>query len=151
MAVKTNQSQRDENEMFRVECNEDWEPGKFFQFHFEPVKGWRPPLNPRFRVLGDVPYKELGKFLDAKRKELWGDVYMYSTAAQIQSGSWLKLRFAVFKRDNYRCQICGRSAGDGVTLEAGHLTARAKGGKDTMENLKTMCFECNRGMGTEEL
>lgn len=57
----------------------------------------------------------------------------------------LSRRFRIFKRDNYRCQICGRSAQDGATLEVDHRVPRAKGGTDDSENLWTLCFDCNRG------
>lgn len=63
----------------------------------------------------------------------------------------LRLRFRVFKRDDYRCRICGRNADDGVKLELGHRVARARGGRMTEDNLLTLCFDCNRGMYTDEL
>lgn len=63
----------------------------------------------------------------------------------------LRLRFRVFQRDKYRCQICGRDIGDGVKLELGHKKATAKGGKAEMDNLAVLCFDCNRGMGTDEM
>jgi 5-methylcytosine-specific restriction endonuclease McrA len=63
----------------------------------------------------------------------------------IQDSTGLTLRFRVFKRDGYRCQICGRSAPDGARLEADHKVPRSKGGPDTLANLWTLCFECNRG------
>lgn len=56
------------------------------------------------------------------------------------------LRFSIFRRDNYRCQICGRNAQEhGVVLEVDHRIPRAKGGTDDPTNLWTLCFECNRG------
>lgn len=57
----------------------------------------------------------------------------------------LSLRFRIFKRDNYRCQLCGATAQDGVRLEMDHKVPRAKGGTDDESNLWTLCFECNRG------
>jgi hypothetical protein len=57
----------------------------------------------------------------------------------------LRTRFLIFSRDNYRCQICGRSAQDGATLEIDHKTPVANGGNGNRENLWTLCFECNRG------
>lgn len=64
----------------------------------------------------------------------------------------LRLRFLLFKRDGYRCQMCGRSPGkDNVKLEAGHKLARARGGSDSLDNLLTLCFECNRGQRTDSL
>lgn len=57
----------------------------------------------------------------------------------------LSLRFNVFKRDSYRCQICGVSAKDGARLEVDHVYPVSRGGTDDPENLQTLCFECNRG------
>jgi uncharacterized protein YozE (UPF0346 family) len=60
----------------------------------------------------------------------------------------LKLRFAVFKNDNYKCRICGASAKDeGVKLEVDHKIPIAMGGNDYKSNLWTLCFKCNRGKG----
>lgn len=57
----------------------------------------------------------------------------------------LTLRFRVFKRDGYRCQICGRTAQDGARLEVDHKHPRSLGGTNDPANLWTLCFECNRG------
>jgi len=54
----------------------------------------------------------------------------------------VRKRFLVFKRDRYRCRICGRS---GVELEVDHILAVAQGGTDRLDNLQTLCFDCNRG------
>lgn len=62
-----------------------------------------------------------------------------------------RLRFTVFKRDGYRCQICGRSAQDSATLELDHKVAVARGGTDDPSNLWTLCFECNRGKRDDSL
>lgn len=64
---------------------------------------------------------------------------------------WLALRFEVMKRDGYRCQLCGRTAQDGVTLEVDHKLARSKGGTNDPANLWTLCFPCNRGKGARDL
>ena len=58
----------------------------------------------------------------------------------------LKLRFEVFKRDNFTCQYYGRKT-PGVILELEHVIPLAKGGTDEFDNLTTSCFECNRGKG----
>jgi len=62
-------------------------------------------------------------------------------------------RFTVFKRDDYRCRLCGMAARDGeeVRLEVDHITSRKQGGTNTIENLWTLCFACNRGKGVHEL
>lgn len=59
----------------------------------------------------------------------------------------LHMRFAVFMRDGFRCVYCGRTIEDGVKLEVDHVYPKSKGGKDTMENLVTSCWECNHGKG----
>lgn len=61
------------------------------------------------------------------------------------------VRFAIMKRDGYRCRICGRSAADGVELEIDHIVPVSKGGQSTPDNLWTLCFDCNRGKRAEDL
>jgi hypothetical protein len=61
-----------------------------------------------------------------------------------------KLRFEVFKRDSFTCQYCGKSAPE-VVLEADHITPVSKGGKNTITNLITACFDCNRGKSDKKL
>ena len=55
------------------------------------------------------------------------------------------LRYAVLKRDQFRCQICGASAADGARLEVDHIMPISKGGKTEKDNLRTLCERCNRG------
>lgn len=59
-----------------------------------------------------------------------------------------KLRYNVFKRDKNRCQYCGRSP-PAVELEVDHRVPISKGGTDEMSNLRTSCFDCNRGKGAD--
>jgi len=61
-----------------------------------------------------------------------------------------KIRFEVFKRDNFTCQYCGAKAPDTI-LEIDHIKPIAKGGDNSLTNLITSCFECNRGKGKREL
>lgn len=58
-----------------------------------------------------------------------------------------RLRFIVMKRDNFKCQKCGRSpATDPSTvLHIDHKIAWANGGETVIENLETLCFMCNIG------
>jgi hypothetical protein len=59
------------------------------------------------------------------------------------------LRFKVFMRDNFRCVTCGRSPAThlNVELHADHILAVGNGGKTVMENLQTLCKDCNLGKG----
>ncbi len=64
----------------------------------------------------------------------------------------LRLRFKVFQRDNFRCCICGRSPAttQGLELQADHIKPWSKGGETTLENLQTLCRECNLGKSNLE-
>jgi hypothetical protein len=59
------------------------------------------------------------------------------------------LRFKVFMRDRFRCLACGRSPAThlNVELHADHILAVANDGKTTLENLQTLCQDCNLGKG----
>lgn len=61
-----------------------------------------------------------------------------------------KLRFEVFKRDNFTCQYCGRKAPD-IILEVDHIKPSSKGGDNSIFNLITSCKDCNRGKRNTEL
>ncbi len=54
-------------------------------------------------------------------------------------------RFVILRRDEYRCQLCGKGAKHGVDLEIDHKQPVSKGGTNEPENLWTLCFDCNRG------
>ena len=55
------------------------------------------------------------------------------------------LRSDILKRDNYRCQICGSTAQDGVKLHIDHIVPVSKGGQTILSNLQTLCDRCNLG------
>ncbi len=61
-----------------------------------------------------------------------------------------RLRFEVFKRDDFVCQYCGRHPPE-VILHADHILAVANGGGNEMDNLVTSCAECNQGKGARSL
>ena len=67
-----------------------------------------------------------------------------------RTGIPIGLRKEVFKRDNYTCQHCGAKKGDvksdgqKVRLEVDHKMPVSKGGDDSLDNLQTLCFDCNR-------
>ena len=61
-----------------------------------------------------------------------------------------KIRFEVFKRDSFICQYCGRKTPE-VILEIDHIVSVKDGGDNALTNLLTVCFDCNRGKGSEKI
>ncbi len=63
------------------------------------------------------------------------------------------LRAQVLERDGYTCLMCGAGAGDpdelnpgrSVRLHIGHIRDRSHGGKETPDNLRVLCSNCNQG------
>jgi hypothetical protein len=53
----------------------------------------------------------------------------------------LKLRYSVFKRDNFKCVCCGSEFVK--DLEVDHIMPVSKGGSNSLDNLQTLCNECN--------
>ena len=47
------------------------------------------------------------------------------------------------KRDKYRCRECGATNKE-TTLEIDHIVPVSKGGTNNINNLQTLCKECNR-------
>lgn len=63
----------------------------------------------------------------------------------------LGLRYDVLRRDRFRCVICGASPASrvGCELHVDHITPVREGGKTILENLRTLCSECNVGKGAK--
>lgn len=59
----------------------------------------------------------------------------------------LSIRVKVLSRDNFRCVFCGKSPATdiGTKLHIDHIVPFANGGENTLENLQTLCEECNLG------
>ena len=60
------------------------------------------------------------------------------------------LRYKVFKRDRFRCVLCGTSPATSLTtvvLHVDHIIPWSKEGETVLENLRTLCEACNLGKG----
>lgn len=64
----------------------------------------------------------------------------------------LRLRFRVMQRDNFKCCICGRSPSTtpGLELHIDHIKPWSKGGETVIDNLQTLCIDCNLGKSNLE-
>lgn len=62
----------------------------------------------------------------------------------------VRLRFEIFKRDDFTCRYCGRRSPE-VVLEVDHIVPVAGGGTDDPINLTTSCWTCNSGKSSVPL
>lgn len=65
----------------------------------------------------------------------------------------LSIRVKVLSRDNFRCVFCGKSPATdaGVKLHIDHIVPFSKGGTNSLENLQTLCEQCNIGKSNVEI
>jgi 5-methylcytosine-specific restriction endonuclease McrA len=101
--------------------------------------------------LNDVP-----RTIRLLRQEGWkidvrGDGYLTLTSLEkgpargVRKAISERVRYAVFGRDGFRCQACGRGVNDGIKLTVDHIIPVDWGGTNDISNLHTLCEECNRG------
>lgn len=59
----------------------------------------------------------------------------------------LRLRFHVMRRDKFRCCQCGKTPATtlGCELNVDHIVSWDTGGETVLENLQTLCRDCNSG------
>lgn len=65
----------------------------------------------------------------------------------------LSLRLKILNRDNFRCVFCGKSPATdfGTKLHIDHIIPFSKGGQSILENLQTLCEECNLGKSNQNI
>jgi hypothetical protein len=65
----------------------------------------------------------------------------------------LRLKWKVLKRDSFTCCGCGWSPAirsrPGIELQVDHMIAWSKGGETVLDNLQTLCSDCNLGKSNE--
>ena len=76
-----------------------------------------------------------------------GTVEQLSLKISLRSPLPPKKRWEVLERDKRRCVVCGVAAADGATLHVDHIVSVYNGGDNEMENLQTLCEQCNLGKG----
>lgn len=58
-----------------------------------------------------------------------------------RQGIYLGTRYKVLQRDNFKCKCCGSTN----FLEVDHIIPVMDGGTNDLNNLQTLCKECNMG------
>lgn len=119
-----------------------------------------------FHYQGRITAQELGDMIEALQAILHPMANYCSSGVDKESNglnllrNWLtpkakrkpmkpSLRFEIFKRDDYRCQMCGVTAKDGAKLEIDHIHPVSKGGSNNTSNLQVLCRDCNAGKGVQ--
>ena len=83
------------------------------------------------------------KRINNKTGNRFNDREIWDSIARVERGKVSnKIRFMIYERDGYRCQMCGKVFNQNV-LEIDHIKPIAKGGKTTIDNLQTLCHDCN--------
>lgn len=65
----------------------------------------------------------------------------------------LSIRVKVLARDKFKCVFCGKSPAmnAGTQLHIDHIVPYSKEGTNTIDNLQTLCEECNLGKSNKTL
>ena len=110
----------------------DWVTKQYIKNHPEPPRDvWR-----AIRKL-----HQEGKLIKVRK-----GVYRYD-ADQVKGVELFdfspKVKEAIFKRDNYRCVVCGLGRQDGVEICADHRVPKDKSGNNSVDNGQTLCMEHN--------
>lgn len=102
--------------------------------HFQGNKGYQLEILPTFN---NLDYIFTGK--DDEIENLPLKVIENKSKRNIPLG----LRYKVFKKDSFKCVVCGHSASDGAKLHIDHIKPYSHGGLTELNNLQTLCSDCN--------
>jgi 5-methylcytosine-specific restriction endonuclease McrA len=63
------------------------------------------------------------------------------------SSAWRQLRYRIIAAQGGKCQACGRTARDGITLHVDHIEPLSKNWERRLDktNLQVLCADCNVG------
>lgn len=120
---------------FEEHPNQEIEHGKVVDYVFKFIPKARDP----WRAIRKL-YQE--GWLIQVRKGIYKRIPNYqghSVLAPFPS----EIKEQIFKRDNYRCVVCGNGKHNGYEIHADHVIPQAKGGTSTLENGQTLCSEHN--------
>lgn len=126
------------------------------EFEHGPVVDW---VTEQWLLEHDTPPRDPWRSIRALHQEgvlikVRKGVYKYDPQAVIHrelEDFTLEQKEQIFRRDNYRCVICGRGRQDGVEIHADHIKPKDKGGKaeqvvvglDAQEDDLVLYFDSN--------
>lgn len=108
--------------------------------HFMANKGYEVELLPNFNYLKTeiATFETENRNIEAKLPTILKDQRAKRTIP-------LSLRYKVLHRDKSKCLICGKTPNDNIKLHVDHIKPHSKGGLTVLNNLRTLCNECNIG------
>ena len=124
----------------------------FYFYSIRPIIDYKITVRlTRTNIVGDFQESKNGTFdigdllnlmerIDNKRGNFYLDQDIWDSICRVERAKLSnKMRFQILKRDGERCKICGSTK----NLEIDHIYPISKGGKTTMDNLQTLCHNCN--------
>ena len=104
--------------------------------HFQGNKGYQLEILPTYNKLD---YIFTGR--DQEIKSLPNKIVKNKSKRNIPLG----MRYKVLRKDNFQCIACGRTTDDGIKLHIDHKFPYSLGGLTELDNLQTLCDQCNIG------
>ena len=104
--------------------------------HFQGNKGYQLEILPTYNKLD---YIFTGR--DQEIESLPYKIIQNKSKRNIPLG----LRYKVLRIDNFQCVVCGRKTDDGIKLHIDHKVPYSLGGLTEVNNLQTLCDQCNIG------
>ncbi len=117
-----------------------------YRHHFG---GWRRALEAFATKMNRVETPGTEETLQKDEPQIRENIKRHSVSMEdtrtIPSG----LRYKVLSRDRFMCVRCGDNppANSTCRLHIDHITPFSKGGKTALDNLQTLCMNCNLGKG----
>lgn len=98
-------------------------------------------------INSDCKQEETQNIYDEKITENFTNETLTETHHKTSRDINLRLRFKVLQRDNFKCCACGASPAKdpSVELHIDHIIPWSKGGETLIDNLQTLCSDCNLG------
>ena len=122
-------------EFFEAHPNKEIEHGKVVDYVFKFIPKARDP----WRAIRKL-YQE--GWLVQVRKGVYKRIHDYE-GHRVLAPFTKEVKDKIFKRDNYRCIVCGNGLHNGYEICADHIKPQARGGKSILENGQTLCSEHN--------
>lgn len=104
--------------------------------HFQGNKGYQLEILPTYKLSDHI-----SKGRDTQIESLPSKIVKNKSKRHVSLG----LRYKVLRKDNFQCTACGRTTDDNIKLHIDHKKPFSLGGLTELDNLQTLCDQCNIG------